>query len=105
MIGCSFAADGQGSYTIVGIEGVIEVPRGIIPGLGTRVAEGLIVVVDPDGNRREELFEPANQYMNMVDAFAGSVLEKRPVPLPPEDALNNMKGFGSFDALLSEERR
>jgi D-xylose 1-dehydrogenase (NADP+, D-xylono-1,5-lactone-forming) len=90
-IGCSFAADGQGSYTIVGTEGVIEVPRGIIPGLGTRAAQGLIVVIDPDGNRREELFEPANQYRNMVDAFAEAVLNKQPVPLPPEDGLNNIK--------------
>lgn len=90
-IGCSFAADGQGSYKIVGTEGVIEAPRGIIPGLGTRAAEGLIVVIDPDGNRREELFEPANQYKNMVDAFAEAVLENRPVPLPPEDGLNNIK--------------
>ncbi|PWT86358.1 MAG: hypothetical protein C5B58_01540 [Acidobacteria bacterium] len=91
MIGCSFTADGQGSYKIVGTEGTIEVPRGIIPGLGTRAAEGLIVVIDSDGNRREEVFEPVNQYMNMVDAFAAAVLEKRPVPLPPEDGLNNIK--------------
>jgi len=89
-ISCSFSADGQGSYTIVGTEGVIEVPRGIIPGLGTRAAEGLIVVIDSDGNRREELLEPANQYMKMADAFAEAVLEKRPVPLPPEDSLNNV---------------
>jgi D-xylose 1-dehydrogenase (NADP+, D-xylono-1,5-lactone-forming) len=90
-ISCSFAADGQGAYTIVGTDGTIEVPRGIIPGLGTRVAEGLIVVVDPDGKRREEFFEPANQYKNMVDAFAEAVLNKRPVPIPPEDSLNNIK--------------
>jgi predicted dehydrogenase len=90
-ITCSFAADGQGSYTIVGTDGTIEVPRGIIPGLGTRVAEGLIVVVDPEGKRREESFEPVNQYKNMVDAFAEAVLNKRPVPLPLEDSLNNIK--------------
>jgi predicted dehydrogenase len=90
-ISCSFAADGQGTYAIVGTDGTIEVPRGIIPGLGTRAAEGLVVVVDPDGNRREELFEPANQYRNMIDAFSESVLNKRPVPLPPEDGLNNLK--------------
>ena len=87
----SFASDGQGAYTIVGTEGSIEVPRGIIPGLGTRAAEGLVVVVDPDGNRREELFEPVNQYRNMIDAFSEAVLNKRPVPLPPEDGLNNIK--------------
>jgi xylose dehydrogenase (NAD/NADP) len=91
MISCSFAADGQGTYTIVGTDGTIEVPRGILPGLGTRAAQGLVVVVDADGNRREELFEPVNQYTNMVDAFAKSVLNKVPVPLPPEDGLNNVK--------------
>ena len=91
MISCSFAAGGQGTYTIVGTEGTIEVPRGILPGLGTRVAEGLVVVVDADGKRREELFEPVNQYRTMVDAFAESVLDKQPVPLPPEDGLNNVK--------------
>jgi predicted dehydrogenase len=90
-ISCSFAADGQGTYTIVGTEGSIEVPRGIIPGLGTRAAEGLVVVVDPDGNRHEEWFEPVNQYTNMVDAFSEAVLNKRPVPLPPEGGLNNIK--------------
>jgi hypothetical protein len=42
---------------------------GIIPGLGTCAAEGLIVVIHSDGNRREELLEPANQYMKMADAF------------------------------------
>jgi D-xylose 1-dehydrogenase (NADP+, D-xylono-1,5-lactone-forming) len=47
-------------------------------------------VIDPDGNRREELLEPVNQYMKMADAFAEAVLEKRPVPLPPEDSLNNV---------------
>jgi predicted dehydrogenase len=91
MISCSFAADGQGTYTIVGTDGTIEVPRGILPGLGTRAAQGVVVVVDADGNRREELFEPVNPYTNMVDAFAKSVLNKVPVPLPPEDGLNNVK--------------
>ena len=90
-ISCSFEADGQGCYRIVGTGGIIEAPRGIVPGLGTRAAEGLVVVVDADGNRREEIFEPVNQYSKMVDAFSEAVLNKRPAPLPPEDALNNIK--------------
>ena len=90
-ISCSFEADGQGCYRIVGTGGIIEAPRGIVPGLGTRAAEGLVVVVDADGNRREEIFEPVNQYSKMVDAFSEAVLNKRPVPLPPEDSLNNIK--------------
>jgi predicted dehydrogenase len=44
-----------------------------------------------DGRRREEFFAPVNQYRNMVDAFAESVLNKQPVPLPAEDGLNNVK--------------
>jgi len=32
-----------------------------------------------------------NQYSKMVDAFSKAVLNKQPVPLPPEDALNNIK--------------
>jgi D-xylose 1-dehydrogenase (NADP+, D-xylono-1,5-lactone-forming) len=91
LISCSFAADGQGAYTIIGTEGTIEVPRGILPGLGTRNPQGLIVIVDADGNRREESFEPVNQYQLMADSFAEAVLSRRPVPLPPEDGLNNVK--------------
>jgi xylose dehydrogenase (NAD/NADP) len=100
-IGCSFAADGQGRYSIIGTEGVIEVPRGIIPGLGTRNPEGLIVIVDSDGNRREEDFAPVNQYGLMVDAFAEAVLEGRPVPLPPADSLANAR---VLDALARSAR-
>ncbi|MBW0001110.1 MAG: Gfo/Idh/MocA family oxidoreductase [Verrucomicrobia bacterium] len=91
LISGSFATDGGDIYTIVGTDGYIEVPRGIIPGYGTRAAEGLVIIVDPDGNRHEERIAPANQYRLMADAFAESVLNRRPVPLPPEDGLNNIK--------------
>jgi xylose dehydrogenase (NAD/NADP) len=86
-IGCAFTADGQGRYSIIGTEGTIEVPRGIIPGLGTRNPQGVVVIVDSDGNRYEESFAPVDQYELMVDAFAEAVLESRPVPLPPRDSL------------------
>jgi D-xylose 1-dehydrogenase (NADP+, D-xylono-1,5-lactone-forming) len=91
MITCSFGADGQGAYTIVGTEGTIEVPRGIIPGLGTRVPEGLIVVMDADGNRHQESFEHGDHYRDMVDAFSKALLKGEPVPLPPEDGLKNLR--------------
>jgi D-xylose 1-dehydrogenase (NADP+, D-xylono-1,5-lactone-forming) len=91
MMTCSFGADGQGAYTIVGTEGTIEAPRGIILGLGTRVPQGMIVVMDADGNRREELFESGDHYRDMVDAFSEALLNGQPVPLPPEDGLKNMK--------------
>jgi predicted dehydrogenase len=104
LIGCSFTADGQGAYSIVGTEGTIEVPRGILPGLGSRAAEGLIILVDQDGNRREERFAPANQYQLMVDSFAESILETRPVSLSPQDSLRNMKVLDSLARAASTNR-
>jgi predicted dehydrogenase len=69
-----------GTYTIVGTEGTIEVPRAEDTcRRGTRCRCGC------DGNRREELFEPVNQYKYMVDAFSEPVLNRQPVPLPPEE--------------------
>lgn len=35
-------------------KGVIEAPRGIIQGLGTRLGEALIIQMDPDGRRTED---------------------------------------------------
>jgi xylose dehydrogenase (NAD/NADP) len=90
-IGCSFTADGQGRYSIVGSTGTIEVPRGIIPGLGTRHPQALIIIVDSDGNRREEILPPAEQYGLMADAFADTVRQGRPAPLSGQDAIANAR--------------
>ena len=43
-----------------------------------------------EGETREELLGPANQYTLMADAFALAVLEDRPVPTPLDDAVANM---------------
>ena len=98
LVGASFEADGNGAYKVVGSRGSIEVPRGIIPGLGTRAAEGLVIVCDQDSNRREEVFEPVNQYRLMVDAFAEAVLNDKASPLALHESLNNMK---VLDAIAS----
>lgn len=100
-VSCSFVEGGQGTYVVVGSEGVIEVPRAIIPGMGTRAAEGLVIVVDADGKRREERFAPANQYRLMAEAFASAVLSGQAVPYPPRDAVQNMK---VLDALAKAAR-
>lgn len=88
---CSFRAGGQGTCTIVGTKGTIEVPRAIIPGMDTRAPEGLVVLVDTDGRRREEVFAPVNQYRLMAEAFAEAVIAGRPVPYAPADAVANMR--------------
>ena len=43
-----------------------------------------------EGETREELLGPANQYTLMADAFALAVLEDKPVPTPLDDAVGNM---------------
>jgi D-xylose 1-dehydrogenase (NADP+, D-xylono-1,5-lactone-forming) len=100
-VSCSFLAGGQGAYTVVGTEGTIEVPRAIIPGMGTRAPEGLVILIDADGKRKEEQFPPANQYRLMTEAFATAVLSGGSVPFPPEDAVNNLR---VLDALASAAR-
>ena len=83
----------------------VDVPRAFIPGLGSRVAEGLVVVSDPDGRRSETLFEPANHYRLMAEAFADAVLSGEPVPYPPEDAVQNMRALDAIAASALSGRR
>ena len=95
---CSFRAGAQGAYTVVGTKGSIEVPRAIIPGMDTRVPEGLIVVMDADGHRTEETVPPARQYTLMAEAFAKAVIEGGAVPFPPVDAVQNMRVLDAIAA-------
>ncbi len=44
---------------------------------------------------------PAGQYRLMFDAFSKSVIEGRPAPTPPEDAIANMR---AIDALFRSEK-
>jgi predicted dehydrogenase len=95
---CSFKGNGQGFYRVIGRKGMIDVPRGILPGLGDRSAEALVVVVDGNGRRREEEIAPADQYRLMVEAFADAVIDGRPVPRPPSDSLANMRVLDAIAA-------
>ncbi len=101
LVSGSFLAGGQGTYTVIGTRGTIEVPRAFIPGLGTRVPEGLIVRVDTDGRRTEETLSPVNQYRLSAEAFAQAVLTGTPPPASPEDAVGNA---AVLDALAEAAR-
>jgi xylose dehydrogenase (NAD/NADP) len=105
LVSSSFKASGQGLYQVIGTEGAIDVPRAFILGMGSRVAEGLVVVSDPDGRRKETAFEPANHYRLMVEAFAEAVLSSKPVPYPPEDAINNMRALDAIAESACSGRR
>lgn len=75
---------------------MIEAPRGIVLGLGSRLGEALIVTMDADGRRVEETLPPANPYRLMVEAFADAVLNKTPVPILPADSVANMRVLDAF---------
>lgn len=103
-IASSFASDGNGSYSIVGSTGTIDVPRGFIPGLADRAGEALIIISDTNGRRREESFEPVDQYMLMADAFARAVLDRKPVPILPDDSSRNIRVLEALARSAAEGR-
>jgi predicted dehydrogenase len=104
MTSCSFAENGQGFYRLIGRSGMIDVPRAVIPGLGDRAAETLVIVIDANGRRRQEEVAPANQYRLMAEAFADSVLKGEPVPLPPSDSIANMRVLDAIAASAESGR-
>ena len=104
MVSCSFEGFGNGFYSVIGRKGVIEAPRGIIQGLGTRLGEALVITMDADGRRTEESFAPVDHYQLIVEAFADAVLNKTPVPLPLTDSLNNMRALDAFARSAREGR-
>jgi predicted dehydrogenase len=104
LVSCSFEGFGNGFYSIIGRKGVIEVPRGIIQGLGTRLGEALVVVMDEDGRRTEEVIAAADHYQLIVEEFADAILHKTEVPLPPSDSLANMRALDAFAQSAREGR-
>ena len=104
LVSCSFEGFGNGSYSVIGRKGVIEAPRSIILGLGTRLSEALIITIDTDGRRREETMPSLDQYQLIVEAFADAILHKIPVPLPLSNSLANIRALDAF-ALSAREGR
>ena len=82
---------GRGQRRVVGSKGTIEVPSAFIPGYGPRKAETVVIISDVNSNRREEHFPPADHYRLMMEAFGAAVLTGQPVPIPPQDAIENMR--------------
>ena len=104
MVSCSFEGFGNGFYSVIGREGVIEAPRGIIQGLGTRLGEALIIQMNSDGRRTEESIPHVDHYQLLVEAFADAVLDKSPVPLPPSNSLSNQRTIDAFARSAHEGR-
>ncbi|MEO8667356.1 MAG: Gfo/Idh/MocA family oxidoreductase [Bauldia sp.] len=104
VVSCSFETTGLGHYTVVGRKGIIDVPRGLVLGLGTFVGEALIVTVDKNGKRDEETMPAYDHYQLIVEAFGDAVLKGEPVPLSPEDSINNAKVLDAFALSVREGR-
>jgi predicted dehydrogenase len=90
---CSTRAEDDQRVDIYGTTGriSIEIPFNIPPDLPTRifVTAGGDPPVAPDTETM--LFEPADPYTVEAEAFAAAVLEDRLVPVPPGDAVRNLR--------------
>ena len=104
VVSCSFETTGLGFYTVIGRKGIIDVPRGLILGLGAFVGEALIVTVDKNGKREEELLPHYDHYQLVAEAFADAVLTGSPVPLSPQDSIKNAKVLDAFSKAVAEGR-
>lgn len=88
---CSFEGNGQGFYRVIGRQGMIDVPRGIIPGLDTRIGETIVATVDADGKRNEEIVPAVDQYELMIEAYSIALLSGSQLPVDPQSSVLNMK--------------
>jgi predicted dehydrogenase len=90
---CSTRAEDYQRVHILGTDGriEIEIPFNIPPDRETRilVTSGGQPPTDPDTERI--VFPPKDQYTVQAELFAEAVLSGGPVPVPPADAVANMK--------------
>ena len=90
---CSTRAEPDQRVHIYGTEGRIscDIPFNIPPDLPARVfvTSGGDPPVHPD--TEVITFDPADQYAIQAERFARAILEDEPTPIPPEDAVANMR--------------
>jgi predicted dehydrogenase len=90
---CSTRAESDQRVHVYGTRGriAIEIPFNIPLDLPTRVF--VTAGGDPPVAPNTEVltFEPANQYAIQAERFAAAVLDGTPVPIPPGDAVRNLR--------------
>ncbi|MGH2671856.1 MAG: Gfo/Idh/MocA family protein, partial [Actinomycetota bacterium] len=102
---CSTRTEPDQRVHVYGSRGRISlgIPFNIPPDLPTQVF--VTSGGDPPVNPATETltFEPADQYAIQAERFARAVLDDEPVPIPPEDAVANMRVIEAiFEAAESE---
>jgi predicted dehydrogenase len=91
MISCSFRGNGQGFYRVVGSKGMLDLPRGIILGLGDRAGEAVIRIVNGEGRWREEILPAVDQYQLMIESFGAAWLGHGPAPFSTDRSIANLR--------------
>ena len=90
---CAIRAEPDQRVHIYGANGRIsfEIPFNIPPNLPTRVF--VTAGGDPPVRPETEVltFDPANEYTIQAERFAAAVLDRTPVPIPPSDAVGNLR--------------
>jgi predicted dehydrogenase len=90
---CSTRAEPDQRVHVYGTEGRIsvEIPFNIPPDRPTRVF--VTAGGDPPVRPEAEVltFEPANEYTIQAERFAAAVLDGGQVPIPPSDAVGNLR--------------
>lgn len=97
QIDCSFNVPRRMLAEVAGAKGRIEMPSAWLPG----ASDAPLVIEAADGAVETELMPGVDQYRVMVEEFAAAVMQSLPVPLPPADAIANMR---VIDALLESAR-
>ena len=95
---CSTRTEPDQRVHVYGTQGRISlgIPFNIPPDLPTEVF--VTSGGDPPVSPATETltFEPADQYTIQAERFARAVLDDEPVPIPPEDAVANMRVIGAI---------
>ena len=90
---CAIRAEPDQRVHIYGANGRIsvEIPFNIPPDLPMRVF--VTAGGDPPVRPETEVltFDPANEYTIQAERFAAAVLDRTPVPIPPSDAVGNLR--------------
>ena len=87
QVDCSFQVPRRMLAEVVGTEGRIEAPMAWLPGK----AESTLLLERADGSGETLSFPGVDQYQLMVEEFADAALSGQRVPLPPSDAVANMR--------------
>jgi predicted dehydrogenase len=86
---CGFRATGQGWYMAAGTAGTIESTTAFVP----NPPADCVLLINAGGERREERIPAVDQYRLEAEAFADALLTRRPVPMPPSDAVATLRAI------------